>query len=80
MAMTNAKKILSNKVRYAKSIVDLVKQTDVVVITTAWNEFGKFDLSLLKNKKKKIVIDCWRIFSYKSEKNIKYIPLGKFLS
>ena len=47
-AMDNAKKILGNKVEFAKSMFDTVKDADVLAILTEWSEFAEVDLGELK--------------------------------
>ncbi|HEF3557170.1 TPA: UDP-glucose/GDP-mannose dehydrogenase family protein [Campylobacter upsaliensis] len=54
-AMNLAKQILGDKITYAESIYEAIKDADVMVILTEWKEFSKLDLKkayhLLKHKK-----------------------------
>ncbi|WP_270991465.1 UDP-glucose dehydrogenase family protein [Campylobacter upsaliensis] len=54
-AMNLAKQILGDKIIYADSIYEAIKDADVMVILTEWKEFSKLDLKkayhLLKHKK-----------------------------
>lgn len=56
-AMANAKKILGNKVQYAKSMQDCVRGVDIVVIATPWKQFENLNLDCP-------VIDCWRMLKH----------------
>lgn len=47
-AMSNAAKILGAKVEYATSMTDAVEGADVLAILTEWPEFGKADLTEIK--------------------------------
>lgn len=77
-AINNAKLILGNKVRYAKTVNDSILNADVIVITTPWSDFKNISLDKYSNPKSpKIIIDCWRILNEPSDKGIIYIPLGK---
>lgn len=46
-AMDNARKILGNKVLYAKDEYEAAKSADVLVILTEWLRFKKLDLNKL---------------------------------
>ncbi|MCI7535924.1 UDP-glucose dehydrogenase family protein [Candidatus Avelusimicrobium faecicola] len=46
-AMDNARKMLGNKVMYAKDAYEAAKGADVLVILTEWNSFKKLDLAKL---------------------------------
>ena len=44
-AMENAKKLLGDKVQYAKDAYEAIRGADVLVILTEWNQFKKLDLA-----------------------------------
>ncbi|ELP5201626.1 UDP-glucose/GDP-mannose dehydrogenase family protein [Campylobacter jejuni] len=54
-AMDLAKQILGNKIDYANSMYEAIKDADVIVILTEWKEFSSLDLKkacdLVKHKK-----------------------------
>jgi len=56
-AMLNVKKILGNKVQYAKSKRDCVKDADLVIIATPWRQFEDLKVDCP-------IIDCWRILKH----------------
>lgn len=47
-AMENARKITGDKICYASSVVEAVKDADVLVILTEWEEFRDLDLAQIK--------------------------------
>ncbi len=75
-AMKEAKKILGNKVLYAKDAYDATKNSDLTVIVTEWNEFGSLDLKKLKTKK---VLDLRNLYDINEIKKSKvpYFSLGR---
>ena len=58
-AMKNARKILGDKITYAKDMYSVAQNADVLAILTEWPEFKTLDLSkvsiLMKNKN---IVDC----------------------
>lgn len=68
------KQILGENLYLAMSTIGCIGDADVVVITTAWDEFKKINAKDLRNK---IVIDCWRILKPEQYKDCKeYIAIG----
>ena len=62
MAMAPAQAVLGEHVTYATSAADCVKNSDALVIMTAWPEFAELPTSLFEEKPAGFaVIDCWRI-------------------
>lgn len=63
-AMANAQSLLGNKIHYADSMYEAVKNADVLVILTEWQEFKALDLtkvsSLMRNK---TIVDCRNILN-----------------
>jgi UDPglucose 6-dehydrogenase len=76
-AMANASRQLSGNITYADSVVDCVRQSDVLTITTPWPEFGKLTPADLDNGPE-FVIDCWRMLSAEAREAVsEYFTLGK---
>jgi UDPglucose 6-dehydrogenase len=78
-AMENARKVLQESVTYAVSAKDCIQKSDVVVITTPWEEFrGLFSEDIARYGQPRVLIDCWRILEKIKEEEIGivYIPLG----
>jgi len=69
-----ARKVLRQRVRYAKDLMTAVKYGDVVLIAVDWNIFKM--LGSTSFRPNQIVIDCWRILKGYNLK-CKYIPFGK---
>lgn len=79
-AMENAKKLLGNKVQYAKDAYEAVKGADVLVILTEWNQFKKLDLEkLAKLMKHKRMVDLRNTFRPEDVKvaGFEYVGVGK---
>ncbi|MFH1318667.1 MAG: nucleotide sugar dehydrogenase, partial [Candidatus Omnitrophota bacterium] len=56
-AIESVRGVLGDSVTYAKSSKECVENSDVVIITTPWEEFKTIDFS--KHKKDLAVLDCW---------------------
>ena len=79
-AMENAKKLLGNKVQYAKDAYEAVKGADVLVILTEWNQFKKLDLEkLAKLMKHKRMVDLRNTFRAEDARKagFEYVGVGK---
>ena len=79
-AMENAKKLLGNKVQYAKDAYEAVKGADVLVILTEWNQFKKLDLEkLAKLMKHKRMVDLRNTFRVEdvASTGFEYVGVGK---
>ena len=62
LAMENAKNVLGNKVVYASSMYECIKNCDAVIIVTDWSEFKRLTFKDLKKyARKPIIIDTKRI-------------------
>ncbi|MEM2143723.1 MAG: UDP-glucose/GDP-mannose dehydrogenase family protein [Candidatus Jordarchaeaceae archaeon] len=76
------KNIFNNKIEYASSSTQCIKDADCCIIVTEWKEFQKLKPEdYIKNMRNPILIDGRRIYDLKTfqEKEIKYaaIDLGK---
>jgi UDPglucose 6-dehydrogenase len=60
-AMQNTRAAITGGVEFAGSAAECAGQSDVVAITTAWDEFKKLGASDFKPGS--TVLDCWRILS-----------------
>jgi len=63
MAIENVRKKFKNKIRYANSISEVLKDSYCGVIMTAWPEYSKITNRNMKNMKKRIIIDSRRILN-----------------
>ena len=66
MAIENVKKKFKNKITYAKTISDALKDSYCGVIMTAWPEYSKINNKNIKNMKKRTIIDSRRILKNKN--------------
>lgn len=79
-AMENAKKILGNKVQYAKDAYEAAKGADVLAILTEWNQFKKLDLEKLAQlMKHRRLVDLRNTFQQEAAVNagFEYVGVGK---
>ncbi|MEM3833397.1 MAG: UDP-glucose/GDP-mannose dehydrogenase family protein [Thermoprotei archaeon] len=80
-AIDNARHIFGNRIIYAPSLTDCIKDADCAIIVTEWNEFKHLKPEdFIKNMKQPIVIDGRRIYDPKlfSQKlTFSAIGLGK---
>jgi len=74
-AIDNTKKIFGKKIIYKNSISDALEKSECVIFMTYWKEFERIDNRTIKQMKRKLIIDCRRIFA---EKNMgkEYFALG----
>ncbi|WP_017756711.1 UDP-glucose dehydrogenase family protein [Calidifontibacillus oryziterrae] len=81
VATNNAKKILGNTIKYAKSVNEAVLNTDALFIVTEWNEFKNLDLSCIINKMAKPIVydgrNCLKEEMITACEAIEYYPIGK---
>ncbi len=79
-AMEEAKKFISEEIKYFKTAIDCIIDSDILVILTEWNEFRALSLKeIKKSMRNNILIDLRNIYSRKEaeEAGFKYTALGK---
>ncbi len=70
------KRLGETGIKYFDNLVECIKASDILVITTNWPEYKNINKSLI-DRSSKTIIDPWRMLNLdKFEKKIKYIPLG----
>jgi UDPglucose 6-dehydrogenase len=77
--MPNARPALDGSdVRFATSAEDAIRESDVVVITTAWQEFASIEPAVFERLgATRVVIDCWRILTPEQLEGVAtYVALG----
>ncbi|NQS88960.1 UDP-glucose/GDP-mannose dehydrogenase family protein [Patescibacteria group bacterium] len=75
MSLDLARGVLGDTVRYGQSSQKCAEESDILLITTPWEEFKNIDLSACR--KDLVILDCWEIFKDKETgKNIKYLGKG----
>ena len=65
MAIKNVKKKFKDRIKYADSISEVLKNSHCGVLMTAWPEYHKISNENMKNMKKRILIDSRRILKNK---------------
>jgi UDPglucose 6-dehydrogenase len=66
VATSNAKAIFRDKIKFATSAIETLKNADCCIITTEWNEFKKLTPeTFIKNMRRPILIDGRRIYDPK---------------
>jgi len=79
VGMRNAEKVLGSKVRYARSVEDCLRNAELCILVTPWEEFKNLDAEIfLENMKEPVLLDCWRIFKNNPDfrGKLKYFALG----
>ena len=79
-AMENAKKLLGNRVQYAKDAYEAARGADVLVILTEWNQFKKLDLEKLAQiMKHRRIVDLRNTFQTENavKAGFEYVGVGK---
>lgn len=81
VAITNASGIIGDKVIYANSVDDAIKQADALMIVTEWKEFKQLDYSsLVKEMKQPIIFDgrnCLEEDQIRACESIEYYSIGR---
>jgi UDPglucose 6-dehydrogenase len=78
VAVPMAKTVFKNKIKYAKSAIDCLKDADCSILVTEWPEFKKLTPEdFTKNMKQPILIDGRRIYDPQMfAKKMKFVALG----
>jgi UDPglucose 6-dehydrogenase len=78
IAIPNAKSILKDKIRYASSPIDCLKDADCCIIVTEWEEFKKLKPEdFTQNMRHPILIDGRRIYNpTEFSKKLKFAAIG----
>jgi UDPglucose 6-dehydrogenase len=78
VAISTAKTIFNNKIQYATSALDCIKNVDCCIIVTEWPEFKRLTpADFTANMKKPILIDGRRIYDPETfNKKMKFIAIG----
>ena len=74
-ATENTRRIFGKKIIYKNSASEALEKSECVIFMTYWREFERIDNITIKHMKRKLIIDCRRIFA---EKNMckEYFALG----
>jgi len=77
-AMRNAKSIFKNKIEYASSATECIKNADCGILATEWEEFKKLTPEdFIQNMKQPILIDGRRIYNPEEfGKKLKFAAIG----
>jgi UDPglucose 6-dehydrogenase len=78
MAIANARRILKQKIGYASSAIECLKNADCAILVTEWEEFKKLGPEdFTRNMRKPVLIDGRRIYDPgKFSKKLRYIAVG----
>ncbi len=74
-ATENTKRIFGDKIFYKKSAINALDNSQCAVFMTYWKEFERINDKSINGMKRKLIIDCRRIFS-KGRINAEYYALG----
>jgi UDPglucose 6-dehydrogenase len=73
-AMGSARKILGDRVKYAKSALSLISSCDYIILATPWNEFFSLPADAFSGKH---VLDCWRFLPPSVAEVANYSAVGR---
>ena len=78
VAMSIAKTIFKNKIRYAPSAIECLKNADCCILVTEWDEFKKLKpADFIKNMKQPALVDGRRIYDpVEFSQKMKFIAIG----
>ncbi|WP_017726215.1 UDP-glucose dehydrogenase family protein [Halalkalibacterium ligniniphilum] len=77
IAMNNAKKIIGAKIEYGTSVEDTIRDADVLLLVTEWDEFVQIDPNDLKKwLRRPVVIDGRNVYDPKQMREIGMIYHG----
>ena len=78
-ALENAWRVLGDRSKHVASVAECVRDSDVVVITTPWDEFKNIPgEALARHSTPRVLVDCWRILDRGNyEHLVEYVPLGE---
>ncbi|HSE29126.1 MAG TPA: UDP-glucose/GDP-mannose dehydrogenase family protein [Candidatus Saccharimonadales bacterium] len=79
-AAENVKKILGDKIIYAKTAIEATKNADALLLLTEWDEFVTADLKQVAlSLKNKLIVDGRNAYNSQDVKNagIKYVSVGR---
>ena len=74
-AIKNTKIIFGEKIKYANSISDSLKNSQCAIIMVHWKQFEKINKNSTRLMKRKFIIDCRRVLS-KKQLNFEYHAIG----
>jgi len=73
-----AKLILGNKVKYSRTLPDVVNKSDIIFISNFDKDFTKIPVLLKDSQSEKIIIDPWGMFTQNDFNNkITYLSYGR---
>jgi len=77
-AISNAKSMFQNKIAYASSAIECLKDADCCIIVTEWKEFRKLTPEdFVQNMQQPILIDGRRIYNPKEfSRKLEFTPIG----
>ena len=64
-AMENTRKIFGNKIEYAETLSNALKNSHCAVIMTQWTQYKTLNDNSIKNMRKKLIVDCRRMLKNK---------------
>lgn len=80
VGLDNLKKRFNDTIEYTKSIEECIKNADIAIIMTEWDEIKEFDLKKYEQEMKKPVVydgrNCYKLEDVEKY-NINYISMGR---
>jgi len=74
----NSARVLGDKVRFAPRAEECIAASDLVVLTTPWQEFATLPAERwARPQAPRTVVDCWRLLKHlKGQPGVRYLGLG----
>jgi UDPglucose 6-dehydrogenase len=74
----NSMRVLSGKVRFARTAEECIEQSEAVVVATPWKEFAGIPArQWVRHSPPRAVIDCWRVMKHlDGTEGVRYLSLG----
>jgi UDPglucose 6-dehydrogenase len=76
--MENARAILRRQVKYVSSVDECLRDSELCILATPWDEFKSLKAEdFIENMRKPVVLDCWRVFDrFEFRKKLEYFAIG----
>ncbi len=74
LALSNAKELLDSSIDIVLGLDEILKKSEVIIVTTPWLHYKELNSEQLRNK---TIIDCWRIYNQEVLPNTKVIFPGR---
>ena len=76
-ALRNARRILGDRIAYAESVEDCLKDAELCILATEWPEYARITAAdLLRLMRDPAILDCRRLYDPEKFKGVKFAAIG----